>query len=109
MQTNSQEIQQDLDAAKERVRLYESALRLFGNPEYQKIIKKGYLHDFALKLIRDRAKPDIDIGFIDKQLDAIAFLQSYITSILEDGPIAYEEVKTHGESLENYLLEDTRV
>lgn len=106
MDISSQDLQKDVDAAREKVQEFESLQRLYANPDFIKIIKKGYMHDYLLDLVQCRTKPDANLTSLDKQLDAVAFFQKYIEDIISNGPMAIHEYRQYSESLENFYLQD---
>lgn len=107
MDISSQDLQKDVDAAREKVHEYESLQRLCANPDFNKIIRKGYLNDYLLKLVQSRTAPNANLVMLDKQLDAVAFFQKYIEDIITNGPMAINEYRQYSESLENFYLKDS--
>ena len=72
-------------AAKVNVELHEAIERLKDNPDFQRIILKGFLTEHALNLVVEKAKHsnrgELDQQYINNQLMGVGVLSEYFSSI----------------------------
>jgi hypothetical protein len=76
------EIERDIQSARERVELGHALERLKHNPDFQKVVVKGYLEQEAIRLVHLKADPAMDSpanqAAIDRLINSIGAFAQYL-------------------------------
>lgn len=81
-------IELSIEAAKEKIDVMQTFERLSKNPDFQSLILQRYMKDYALRQVELKAVKGISqdvLDYIDKQLDAISFLNQYFMFLVQEG------------------------
>jgi len=104
-QTDMQEIQLDIDDAKEIIAMSDALGRLEHNPDFDKVIYEGYIKEEAVRLVGLKAAPEMGSEdqqrMILKDIDGIGALQQYFRRV----HIFAHQARMSIESAENALDE----
>lgn len=93
-QNELEKIEKQIFFEKQQVKVYQALQRLDKNKDFQLIVKDGYLRDYALMLIEQRTtRSDGALSRLNRQLDAIAFLNEYLEVITTQGKAAAETLR----------------
>ena len=109
--TTVEEIQVDIDEAKETIDVMKSLDRLMQNPDFKKIIKQGYFVDESARLVGLKAAPQMQaperqdamikaidgIGSLQQHFNMIWVMGNQAQSMLENADIALEEMALEGD------------
>lgn len=107
--TTIQEIQVDIDEAKETIEMWKSLERLRKNPDFDKIINEGYFKEEAYRLVHLKAAPAMahedQQARLLKAIDAIGSLQQHFHMIYVLGERAQGAINEADEALEELAME----
>lgn len=96
--------------AQTSIALKRSLMRLQENPDFDKLIMKGYFEDEAVRLVLLRADPSQQSEdaqkAINKSLDSIGFLRQYFIAINQIGAMAEKAIKADEQTREDILAEN---
>lgn len=99
-----EQLQQSIQSAQVNVDLAQSLERLRKNRDFHAVITKGYLIDEALRLVYLKADPamqsPVNQASIEKQIDALGGLNSYMNTITFLGRQALRTIEADNETLE---------
>lgn len=100
-----EEVEQSLKQSRERVELLKSLERLKANPDFQRVVLKGYLTEEPVRLVHLKAEKAMQTPerqqSILQQIDAIGMLNNYFNVIHHLAMQATKEIEDHQEALAN--------
>lgn len=100
---------QIIEAAKINVELAEAAERLKANPDFKRIILDGFLKEFPVSLVKNKAayanRGVDDQRFIDSQLMGVGVLFDYMSDITVAGNSAKDSIASATNERE-YILQN---
>lgn len=103
--TEVQEIEIEIEQAREMIKRKDALDRLCKNADFQLVIQKGYFEDEAVRLVHLKGAPamrDADNqAAIIKEMDGIGSLKGYFSAIIYQAGIAADAI----EERENLLTE----
>ena len=104
-----EEIQVDIDEAKETVEIMNALERLQNNPDFKKIIADGYFKEEAYRLVGLKASPAMQAperqAAMLKAIDGIGSLQQHFQMIWVMGDQANQLIQQADIALEEMALE----
>ena len=99
-----------MDQAKIYIANKESLDKLIANPDFDRIITKGYFENEASRLVLTKADPGMESAdkqaAIIKSIDGIGSLRTYLRAIMQIGEMAQKDLKSSEEELELAENED---
>lgn len=104
-----QEIELSIEAAKRKIELADKLERLYQNRDFQDLIAKGFLKDYAVKMVHLRAHPNADERVVkrcDSKIDAIGILNGWFQAIFTEGHEADIAMGQAEASREEFLAEE---
>lgn len=100
-----QEIEIEIEQAREMIKRKEALDRLYKNPDFQLVIQKGYFEDEAVRLVHLKGAPAMrdpeNQAAIIKEMDGIGSLKGYFSAIIHTAANAQAAI----EEREALLLE----
>ncbi len=91
-----------IKSCKEDIDLGDALTRLEANPDFIKVIAKGYLVDTALRLVRYKGSPDctgpMEVD-TNNELMAIGKMHSYLDLIRTSAQIAVKDIESAHEAI----------
>jgi len=92
-----QDIQIQMDDAREIIRSADALERLFENPDFKLVIKQGYFKEEPARLVEMKATPamsgEATQSAIIKQIDGIGALQQYFNARFLTGEMARDAIR----------------
>lgn len=83
------QVEISIEQAKAAIDLTKDLVKLSKNPEFDRIIHKGYFESEAVRLVMAKADPNLNTPEIQadiiKAIDAIGSLRQYLTNIMRVG------------------------
>ena len=108
-QEDLNQIELDIDHAREAIDRADALKRLFANKDFKRIIENGYFVDEASRLVLVKADPEMDSPEaqvnIQRSIDAIGPLRVYFRAILQFGDMAQRAIIDDEQTRENILTE----
>lgn len=94
-----------IEELKESIELAEALKRLQSNPDFNKVINKGYLEDNAIRLVALRSSPSLQEKeqqeSVLKEIDGIGALLNYFRRIMYMGEEAKADLVNEQETLDS--------
>lgn len=107
-----QEVDKEIAAIQEAIRLSESLERLSSNRDFKLLVTEGYLSKEALQLLYRKAEPVMQNPDAQKaltsQLDSIGHFHQYLARVKQDGETARRHLFEAEQTRETLLLEEQR-
>jgi len=104
-----EEIQVDINEAKETIEIMNSLNRLVKNKDFEKIIGEGYFKEEAYRLVHLKAAPAMQgeerQAALVKAMDAIGCLQQHFHMIFVMGEQAEDALRQGDQALEEMAME----
>ena len=76
-----------------------SLQRLLQSSDFKSVIVNGFLREYALHLVYQRAKSTEDGDTTSRKIDAIAELKAYLDNVLEEAATAQKSVEEASDAL----------
>lgn len=109
-QEQIERIEVTIEDLNKTIDMQESFQRLIKNPDFDKVIGKGYFEQESIRLVLTKADPACDTPELQAALlrgiDAIGELRQYFVKINQTGNMAVRTKQEHEEAREELLAED---
>lgn len=92
-------IENQLKRDKRIVERGKSLERLLNSSDFKSVIVNGFLREYALHLVYQRAKSTQDGDSISRKIDAIAELKAYLDNVLVEASTAQKSVEEASDEL----------
>jgi len=106
MTPSSDEILIEAQQANQRVARSDAMQRLFSNQDFNLLFRDDYLKSRVIELVKARSLPNTDLEQNAKELDAISYLDKFISDILSDGPLAKDEYLEKSHAYEQSFIKE---
>lgn len=93
------EIESQLKRDKRTLEKGKALQRLFNSSDFKTVIINGFLREYALQLVYERANSTKDGDLVSRKIDAIAELKAYLDKILSDAETASKTVSEAADEL----------
>ena len=104
-----EQIEINIEAAKQLIAIDETLTRLENNKDFQAIILEDFFKTNVVRLVRLKASPqcqdDLNQKFITAQIDAVGQMHQYFTGIRIQGNSARQALERDQEELASILTE----
>jgi hypothetical protein len=105
-----QAIEQNIKKARAVIEFGNALERLRNNKDFKKVIVDGYFHDEAVRLVHLKGDPAMQTPQMQQsiinQMDAIAALNQYFGTILQQSSLAAKSVASDEETRDELLEEE---
>lgn len=104
-----QQLEQNIDRAKQYVSLGTSLERLVSNRDFKKVILEGFFEKEAIRLVHLKSHPDYQTAELQKaievQMDSIGTLSQYFTTVQSNAAIAAKTLEDDEATRDELLAE----
>lgn len=99
-------IESDIKRYRAEVELMQALERLETNSDFQSVIRNGYLKEYLLSLVSQRASDPTPDNAISRNIDAVSALMAYLGDIKTNGATAKESLSDSEQTLAEYYKEE---